>query len=255
MFDAVMQLLRRCGTADSVLPPTEVFNEGWMLRLLLDLLDRTRTSPHPLAFASEARWYSEALLPSRFLPRHRGDSLAESYTHADGLIGHFAVASGERGDALLQPSAQQFLVIEAKLGSSLSAGTKNAPNFDQAARNVACIAHMLSVSQIDPHSVASLGFHVLAPRSQIETGVFSDLVTKTSIERKVRERASAYGGLHDDWLARWFMPTLDRLVLGPISWEAAIAALPAGAEVDVLRDFYARCLQYNPLRKVREISA
>lgn len=52
-----------------------------MLRLLLDwLVDCEASSIIPVA--PGARWYSEALLPSPF----RGDSLAESHTHADGVV-------------------------------------------------------------------------------------------------------------------------------------------------------------------------
>ena len=102
MLTAIHELLSRCGTARSVLPPTELYNEGWMLRLVLDWFDRNRQAEqHELGFEPGATWYSEALLPSRFLPLVRGDSLAESFTHADGVIGHFRVQSGDRGDAAL----------------------------------------------------------------------------------------------------------------------------------------------------------
>ena len=101
MLEAISRILGRCGSVASVLPPTELFNEGWMLRLVLDWLDRNRQVEHPLSFRAGARWYSEALLPSRFLPKTRGDSRAESFTHADGILGHFGVASGVRGDATL----------------------------------------------------------------------------------------------------------------------------------------------------------
>jgi hypothetical protein len=101
-------ILSRCGSDSSVLPPTELFNGGWMLRLVLDWFDRDRQLEHALSFAPDARWYSEALLPSRFLPESRPDPRAESFTHADGVIGHLTVASGDRGDARLLPDAMQF---------------------------------------------------------------------------------------------------------------------------------------------------
>jgi hypothetical protein len=62
---------------------------------------------HPLSFTPEARWYSEALLPSRFHPQARGDTKAELCTRADGVIGHFATTSGERGDVKLLPGVKQ----------------------------------------------------------------------------------------------------------------------------------------------------
>lgn len=248
MLTAIKEILSRCGTNRSVLPPTELFNEGWMLRLVLDWFDKHRGFSHQLAFEPDARWYSEALLPSRFLPRTRGDSLAELFTHADGVIGHFTVQSGRRGDAVLDSSPTQFVVTEAKLGSSLSAGTKNAPQYDQAARNVACMAHMLSVVGVSPDAVSRLGFYVLAPRKQIESGVFGNLLSCQSIEAKVRERVSAYDGAHDTWFRDSFLPLLERIEITALSWEQILASLPATKERAELECFYAQCLKFNPLR-------
>lgn len=248
MLTAVDEILSRCGTSRSVLPPTELFNEGWMLRLVLDWLDKHREHRHVLAFEPGARWYSEALLPSRFLPRARGDVLAESFTHADGVIGHFTVRSGSRGDAVLDSAPSQFIVTEAKLGSSLSAGTKNAPTYDQAARNVACMAHMLAVAGVEPASVSPLAFYVLAPRQQIESGVFGDLLSRQSIEAKVRQRVAAYGGVHDGWYQDSFLPLLERVEVAAIAWEQVFEGMPATNERADLERFYAQCLAFNPLR-------
>lgn len=249
MLESIARILARCGSSDSVLPPTEVFNEGWMLRLLLDWLDRNRGVPHPLAFSPTSRWYSEALLPSRFLPQMRGDPRSESFTHADGIIGDFEIASGLRGDAKLTLPLNQFIVVEAKLGSALSAGTKNAIAYDQAARNVACIAHMLASQNIAPGAAGQIAFYVVAPAAQIEAGVFGDLVTPESIEKKVRERVGGYVGTHDAWLSEWFLPTIARIRLGVLSWEDLLAELPVTSETANIREFYATCLKWNWLRE------
>lgn len=42
MLQGVTALLERCGTDNPVMPPTELFNEGWMFRLVLDWFDRHR---------------------------------------------------------------------------------------------------------------------------------------------------------------------------------------------------------------------
>ena len=83
------------------------------------------------------------LLQPAFLPESRGDAKAESFTHADRIVGHFLVHPGERVEATLKAAATQLVIAEAKLGSGLSSGVRNAPGFDQAARNVACMANML----------------------------------------------------------------------------------------------------------------
>ena len=36
MIERVAKLLDRCGDRTSVMPPTELYNEGWLLRVALD---------------------------------------------------------------------------------------------------------------------------------------------------------------------------------------------------------------------------
>lgn len=251
MQNRVAELLAMCGTGASVLPPTELYNEGWLLRLVLDWFDRNRATSHELSFLPDARWYSQALLPSRFLPQRRGDDRAESFTRADGVIGHFSVSPGERGEARLLPTAKQFVVTEAKLSSSLSVGTKHAADFDQAARNVACMAHMLDAAHVDPAALERVGFYVLAPKHQIQSGVFANLVTRESISQKVAARVAQYQGQWDKWLASTFEPMLQRIHLSILSWESILALLPNDEEAAGIRQFYSLCLQFNPGRAER----
>jgi hypothetical protein len=42
--ETVSRTLANCGAPDAVLPPTMLFNKGWMLRLVLDWASR-----HPLS--------------------------------------------------------------------------------------------------------------------------------------------------------------------------------------------------------------
>ena len=84
-------------------------------------------------------------LPSAFLPRFRGDPLAELHTNAYGVIGEFVVGSAGKSDLVLNENASHFVVLEAKIFSLLSKGVTHAPFFDQAARNVAKRLSPLSV--------------------------------------------------------------------------------------------------------------
>lgn len=144
-------------------PPTLLYNEGWLLRLILDWFSRNPVAAHPLTFTPGTRWFSEARLPSAFLPRHRGDPLSETHTHADGVIGHFRIGQTGKTDLRLLEDATQFVVLEAKLIKGLSARTSRVRYFDQAARNVACIAETLRLSNRRPQDMAQLAFFILAP--------------------------------------------------------------------------------------------
>ena len=228
-----------------MLPPTELYNEGWLLRLVLDWFERQRAHEHVLSFLPGARWYSEALLAPAFLAEKRGDPRAEAYTHADGIIGHFAVHPGERSEATLLPDARQLVIVEAKLGSTLSPGVRNAPGYDQAARTVACMANMLFQKDVRPESLERLGFYIVAPRRQIAAGVFGGRVSKDSIRAQVVRRVAQYRGERDTWLREAFEPTLGCIELGVLPWESLIEYIQSEEPQSGLLAFYERCIAYN----------
>jgi hypothetical protein len=250
VIQIVSGLLRSAATSDARFPPTLLYNEGWMLRLVLTLAEHGFPCL-PFLIAPNARWFSEALLPSAFLPRFRGDRLAESWTHADGALGHFQFRPESKAGLSLQSSGTQFVVLEAKVFSSLSKGTVRAPAFDQAARNVACIAEVLRRCGAPFEQWDSLAFHVLAPQSQIDTGVFAKEMSVGSIRSKILERISVYEpetrSLLEMWFQQWVDPLLGRITISCVSWESIIAnvreASPPHGES--LEGFYSKTLQYN----------
>lgn len=222
-----------------------------MLRLILSLLEEYHVADHQLSVPEGCRWHSEALLPSAFLPRSRADRLGESWTHADGVIGHFTIGDAAKGDLTLLSNANHFVVLEAKMFSKLSSGVSHARYYDQAARNVACIAEVLRRTNRQPSEFSSLGFYVLAPQVQIEQGVFSRDLEPISIEEKVRRRVSEYEGEKDAWFHESFKPVLDHIQVHAISWEELIEAVQ-GYDRSVgqrLRDFYDQCLRHNQPRR------
>ncbi len=93
MIERIAEMLASCSSSKPFFPPTDLYNEGWMLRLILDWSARhgDRMADHPLRVPVGCRWYSEALLESQFKPREKLDKLGEGYTHADGVVGHFDI--------------------------------------------------------------------------------------------------------------------------------------------------------------------
>ena len=211
-----------------------------MLRLILDWAQQHARGSHPLAFLPDARWYSEALLQPPFLARRRSDKLAETWTNADGIGGHFNVGGTSKGGLTLRDAARHLVVVEAKISSKLSSGTKNAPGYDQAARTVACIAETLKHADVKPLQVERLAFFVAAPLEQIDSGVFGDIVTKESIRKRVQDRVDGYRGERNEWFERWFVPTLEGIDLGVLSWEALLEGLDSS-----YRAFYDQCRLHN----------
>ena len=256
MLEGIHKLISSSQSGSPNFPPTLIYNEGWMLRLILDWFSRNTIPNHPLAFEADAHWFSEALVPSPFHARRRADTRAEARTHADALVGHFAIGSAAKADAILLPEATQLLVLEAKMSSALSAGTRNAPTYDQAARNVACIAEMHRRAGRSPATMTSLGFFVLAPASFIDAGVFAPKLDKNAIELAVKGRAEAFQAELPTWLDDWFSPTLEVMRIGALSWEDLLAQLEARdpASSSALQAFYALCLRHNE-RGLRSLPA
>ena len=160
-------------------------------------------------------------------------------------------------DASLAKDAAQFIVTEAKLFSPLAPGVTHARYFDQAARNVACIAEMLCRAERHPEQLSSLGFFVLAPAEQIgERKLFNSLLSKESIKEKVKRRVDEYVGSREEeqkgqWLQNWFTPTLEHVEVTAISWEEIIKIIREkdarfGAE---LLSFYNECCQFNRIQE------
>lgn len=245
----IAAILQECEGESPHLPPASLYNENWLLRLILDWFARRgdgATEPlcDLLTPAEGASWYSEAWLPSAFLARHKGDRLAESWTKADGVVGH--TANGNRGwaDLAFLPEGTQLVLIEGKMFSRLSSGVRNAPWYDQAARTVACMAEILRRAGRHPLELDSLAFVLLAPRRRIEEGVFADDLAPGAILRKVRRRVEDYAGARDEWFRDWFVPTVRAVRVELASWEDVLGTIThhdreAGHELDT---YYGRCL-------------
>lgn len=241
--------MARCDTAERNFSPTVLYNEGWMLRLVLDWLSSRPGIAYTLSFSHKDRWYSEALLPSAFLARYRGDKLAESWTHADGIIGDgFEIGRNQTSDLTLIPNARRFIVLEAKMYSGLSPGVTHARYFNQAARNVACIAETVRRSGIFPSNFEKIGFYLIAPKSQIDKGVFARHMNPANIRNIIERRITAYHEKEKEtWFERWFLPTMENIQISELPWEELITLIQKtdSQNGNAIAQFYEKCLQFN----------
>lgn len=243
----IQKMLDCCATKRPLFPPTDLYNEGWMLRLLLDWFAEHPTTEHLLAISERERWYSEALLPSTFLARYRGDQYAEAWTHADGVIGEFCIGKNGSGDLALNADAGSLVVLEAKMFSKLSAGVTHAGYYNQAARNVACMAEVLRRAKRHPSMLGRLSFFVIAPQEQVDRGVFDGQMNPASIEKTVIRRIDDYDQSKGEWFDAWFKPTMKHIKIDVVSWEMLLEHI-AGIEEKTgqeFEQFYDLCLEFN----------
>ena len=236
----MIETIARILSDHSVVLPTETYNEGWLLRLTLDWYYHRAKSDPKAFFDQGASWFSEGRLSSQFLPRWRGDPLAESHTNADGVIGHFDIA--QRSEVRPRRDARQLLVLEAKLASKLSSGTTKAPGYDQAARSVACLAHIAGEAGIAPTSLTSYAFFVICPEKRVYD--FTLLATKESVAAKVSDRAAKYGDDKLPWYNQIFLPHLEAMDVDVITWENLLADMESKGASRDYRDFYELCCEY-----------
>jgi len=244
-LERIMKMLELSHTDETVFPSTDLYNEGWMLRLVLSLASEG-IDGLPFKFLPGARWFSETLIDSPFHSRFRGDPRAEGQTHLDSAIGHFDFRPGTKAALNIISDATQFVVIEAKMFSALSSRTTNAWGYDQAARTVACMAWAISRSKRAVKDFDSLGFYVVAPIKQIDSGVFSSKIEKDSIREKVSRRVDSYTETDAltrlmKWHKDFFLPTLERADISCVTWESVIEKIGDPA----VQSFYDRCLKFN----------
>ena len=184
-MNLVSELINSFDPSDPNFRPTEIYNESWLIKLVMHYASSIKDPNFPINFHTGSTWYSESLLPTTFKARYQGDKLSESRTNADGVIGHFHIGKQAKADFELSTAASQFIVLEAKMFSPLSPGVTNARYYDQAARSVACIAEAISLSGVEPGQIDNIGFFVLAPEVSIDQGKFNNQLSKSSIQEKL----------------------------------------------------------------------
>lgn len=252
--ELVQEMFAGVNTQNRKFPQTEVYNETWMLRLLLSWQSLRNDRRDVLPFDNCESWFSEANLPSPFSARSKGDKRSEQWTHSDCVIGDFEIRKDTKAGIKIIPEARHLYVIEAKIFSRLSRGVTNAPYYNQAARTVACMAELLHCGHVFPGSMTSLGFYVFAPEEQIERGVFRDQLDYKKMRRVVKQRYDNYNDTKDKWYESWFLPTLEQICIEAISWESIIKGI---GQVDreffgEIREYYKKCIHYNRPRRASD---
>lgn len=220
--------------------PTIFYNEGWLTRLLVEMSLETKIKLGSIDFSKINYWYSEGLLSSPFLGK--GKPLGEGYTHADMTLGDFSVGTQQdpmRSEISLCGDTGVFGVIEAKLGSKLSSGTKNASYYDQASRTLACIAYITRTSH------HSLFFTVVAPDSKTQS--IKKQVALPRMLANISDRFDAYvkNNPGKAALKKQVVSRAQKCTCSVISFETWISLLKGHPAYTSLVEFKDRCYKFN----------
>lgn len=282
MFDNVKAatdaLLRCCNISGRPIAQSEVYNETWLLRLVLaKLYDTTDTDTFSgdcaeilkhLHKAVRIRWISEGGL--------RPTLEKEGTTWTDAILGNVTLrndpkveidSGSKRGVGIVLDNDDEnnvgVIVVEAKVGSKLASGTSNHKAYNQAARNIACLARLIMDSEAK--DVADkCRFVVMCPNPPNPRDRSNQRVIKTfqanwnaakETLEKVSEIIERYHGKRDNGTTLFkeeselaaFKEIVGKIVNRSqlISWESIIKIL----NNDYIQAFYQKVLDENRIGK------
>jgi hypothetical protein len=222
----------------SKINPTVIFNEGWMTRLLVIESMRKGIVINNIDFGNLAKkeWSSEALISSPFIGIEKNP---EGYTHADIILGDFEIDYSNRGDISVKSDARILGIIEAKMGSNLSKGTSNAKEYNQASRNICCLAYNTA-----KYATCETFFIIVAPKVTIERYKFSEQILTVSEQIKQR---FIHSGKGEDYSA--IKNKVDACKRTVICYEKWIESFDGDPIKRKLEDFYDECKKHNKTNK------
>jgi hypothetical protein len=236
----------------SNLLPTELYNESWMLRLILHWFNKDenrgkRFKDIPISMNCTSSWFSEGRLGTVFPD--------EKYTRADGTYGDIIIGDNGYSDVKLVTGCSQFVITEAKMFSTFSHKITKYSNYNQAARNIVCMCHIVEKSK---QEIDDIAFYTLLPQSQIDGELtFKDFTNEVHIKKTVTERIEKYKNDNQNYenLLKWyknvFIPFFTEIKIELISWEKIIEVIFSN-DLDygkMLKDYYNKCIIYNQKNK------
>nr|AOE09706.1 hypothetical protein [uncultured bacterium] len=235
--------------------PTEFYNEGWLLKVLVYAITDFGKIKHPLYVNKNEEFFSEGLLTSPFLKNGKIKRLAESHTHADGAIGNFEIGNA-KNKGLLKLTGNKLNIFEAKINSGFSKGVTNAPGYNQAARYVACIVETVEkAGKLKTLDDLSLGFYLMVPEEQFNIKKsFEKFLKEDHILKTVKKRVDQYKDEDDyikriDWFDTKFKPALEQLEIEHLFYEDVIEKLEGYKYYNEIKSFYKLCNDFNGSKK------
>ena len=170
---AVSAMAECCTDSGTPVAKSEVYNETWLLRMVLACIHdykgdfvtgdaKTKQALEKMRKAVCKYWISEGGLEPAFEQ--------EGTTWTDAILGNVKIGdNNKRGvDIEIRDSSTGVIIVEAKMGSELASGITNSSNYNQAARNIACLAKLLNNQKISKEIISESAFVVLAPRYKLE---------------------------------------------------------------------------------------
>ncbi len=229
------------GQSKSPFNPTLIFDEGWLLR---SLMQRWKVAPSAsalpfLPFPADATIYSKGKFCPPFVPRYRGDQLAEAHTRANGIVGGFSIRGTKTGIEV-HADCGYLKVFQAKAYNLIADEATHAPGYDQLSRTVACVINSL----LRAGCPLSCDAHIVVLYPADNGKIHSENYSKDYLETKIAMRIEQYGLDPATPFALGWGAVLDPMRLSFVTWESA---LEESGNQRLMR-FYTLCKHFNGRR-------
>jgi len=232
------EIIKSIETSNPNVNPTEIYNEGWMTRLLVLYSIQDNLKIGSIDFSSISNWSSEALISSPFI---RAQKYREGYTHADIAIGDFVVDYSKKGDIKILNNAKLFGIIEAKMASNLSQKTTYASDYNQASRNLVCIA-----SNTIDKSFCKTFFYVVVPESKINTHKIKQQIELQFLLNQIEKRFSLHSEENEIMNDKYnIIKKITDCDIQVISYEFWISTIKDSNTQKILHNFYQKAKKWN----------
>lgn len=244
----LFELINTMSSKNALINPTEIYNEGWMTRLVMYYSVEEGLAYRDIGIEvngtfNNKNWTSEALISSPFVS---AKTKREGYTHPDIAIGDFSVDFSKSGRLIVDDNAKEFGIIEAKLNSPLSKETKNAKDFNQASRSVACIS-------ANTNENCTTFFYVVLPKSKSnhqkrDGTTIKDIVDSVYILQQIKSRVKAHNNANkSDLVDNRLLDKVKHCSTGVINYEDWINAFKNSEIRKELNEFYDYCKIFNKI--------
>lgn len=237
----IINIIQSIENAQPNVNPTVIYNEGWMIRLLVLSSIQEKVKFDSIDFSSIFNWTSESLISSPFI---NAKKYREGYTHADIAIGDFKVDYSNRGEIEILTDAKHLGIIEAKMGSNLSQGTTHVLDYNQASRNLVCIA-----SNTINKPVCKTFFYVVAPASKIKDHEIVAQIELDAVKKQVNQRFELHKSETDIYsLNEQIIAKIENCVIKAISYEEWINLFKNSTAHNDLQNFYEKAKKWNRIK-------
>lgn len=165
-------------------PSLLIYNEGWLLRAVLQLWASSRENKGlPFSCPKEASLFSEAQLRTPFYKA----PLKETNTRVNGLVGDFTIRDGTKSGIDIKQDFKFLAVFEAKMYSGFAQGTTKIKNYSQVSRTIACMINELVLKKPLAGS-CSIYYIGLYPKDSKKIRQPEQKYTKDNIKKEITLR-------------------------------------------------------------------